>query len=281
VAGRIDVLAGSMSNAVQLQQEGQDVKVFCPVTGESTEHLVGVGGITDLADITQPEIVVGIDSPGGLVNYLMNHVFRARGLTNESGEPLTVDDLANVQILEDGGLRLAALASGDINVGSVELVEAAQLADEIGEENVTILSSAAKDIEQALGVVYSAKTEWIEENPDRAAAFCATVLKANRELAGDFDEYESWANQMIDPDPDPEALRANWEFGRENDVWPYNNTFSEEAFTNDMEVLAASGMIDPDALEIGYEELVDVATVDAAVELLGGEVDQSEVETGG
>ena len=64
--------------------------------------------ITSLDQITDPDIRVAVDSPGGLVNFIMNLVFKEKGLG------ITVNDLENVTILGDGLFkpRLAMVVSG-------------------------------------------------------------------------------------------------------------------------------------------------------------------------
>jgi hypothetical protein len=280
LSGQADVLEATFIVTAQLVQQGQDVKAFCPEEVDTQEHLVGIG-ISDLADITHPGIRVGIDSPGGLINYLMNHVFRARGLTNEEGEPLTVDDLENVKILEDGGLRIAALAADEIDVGSLELDDIEELKKQLGEDTtINILSVTAEDIEDAVGSVLMAKTEWIEEDPERAAAFCASVLKSTRTLAADFDTYLEWATEAGGLEVDEEQLRTNWEFIREHEVWPFDaDVLNEEAVATDIEVLIDSGLLEESASELSFEDLVDRGPPDRAVEMLGGPVeDISELE---
>ncbi len=277
LAGRADVIGTGFSNIVQLRQEDQDVRAFCPVQAKTSEHLMGVG-VDSLEDITDPDVRVGIDSPGGLINYLMNSVFASKGLTDESGDVLTVDDLENVKILEDGGLRLAGLASGEINVGSLDVFEQAQLAEQATAGEVTVLSITAADIDHALGNVFAAKKSWIDESPERAAAFCATILKANRELASDFELYKEWALHIIEPAPDDETLQTNWDFTRKYEVWPYNaDVLNEESFEADIEVLVNSGLLEESAYDYTFEDLVDVGPANEAVELLGGPVDPSDI----
>ncbi len=281
LSGRADIMEGTFIVAAQLVQEGQDVRAFCPEEIDTLEHLVGIG-IDDLADITDPDIRVGIDSPGGLINYLMNHVFRARGLTNDEGEPLTTDDLENVKILEDGGLRLAALAQDEIDVGSLDLFEQERLARQVGGEegDFNLLSVTAQDIEDAVGSVFIAQKEWIDENPDRAAAFCAMIFKATRTLAGDVDEYLEWAEEVTALEFDEKIQREVWAFSRENGVWPYDaSIFNPETVATDIEVLVDTGLLEESTLDLEFEEIVDPGPAQQATEMLGGPVeDVSELE---
>ena len=270
LSGQADVMEATFIVAAQLVQEGQDVRAFCPEEIDTLEHIMGVG-ISDISQITDPGVIVGIDSPGGLINYLMNHLFRAKGITNSDGEPLTTDDLENVQILEDGGLRLASLAQGEINVGSLDLFEQDQLQRRAADLDVNVLSVTAQDIDNAVGSVFIARTEWLQENPERAAAFCAMILDATRTLALDVDTYLEWAEDISALEFDEEVQRRVWEFSRENGVWPYDNSIlNPDTVAADIEVLVDTGLLEESALELSFEDLVDPGPAEQATEMVGG-----------
>jgi hypothetical protein len=275
LSGRADVGSGALVNKVQLVQEGHDFKMFCPIQKDSTEHLVGLTDrITSLEQITNPEIRVAIDSPGGLINFIMNAVFQERGLN------LTTDDLGNVVVLEDGSLRLAALAAGDVDVGSVDLFEVADLQDEIGADAVTVLSVVAEDVE-FLANVFWAPTEWLNQNTEAAGRYCANVLYANRVFASDSDQYHQLLNDYIEGGVDEETARTNWEFAREHEIWPYNaDILNEETVRTTIEVGVASGLLEESALELSFEQLVDTRPMEIAMEILGGPIEAADVEAG-
>lgn len=273
LSGQVDVMEATFIVTAQLVQEGQDVRAFCPEERGTLEHIMGVG-ISDISEITDPDVRVGIDSPGGLINYLMNHLFRNEGLTNDEGEPLTTDDLENVQILEDGGLRLAALAQGEINVGSLDLFEQQELKERAADLDVNVLSVTAQDIDEAIGSVFLARTEWIEEDPDRAAAFCAMILDGIRTLATDEEMYLEWAEDVTALEFDEAIQREVWAFSRENGVWPYDTShINPETVAADLEVLVASGLLEESALELTFEDLVDPEPGERATEMVGGPAD--------
>ena len=151
--GDADVGSGGFTNMVQLLETGQDVKVFCPTQKDSTEHLIGrTDVITSLEQITDPDVRVAVESAGGFLNLLMNLVFLNRDIG------ITTDDLTNTVILEDGSLRLAAMAAGDVDVASLDLFEQADLKAELGEDAVTVLSVVAEDAEFLSNVLW-AKTD--------------------------------------------------------------------------------------------------------------------------
>jgi ABC-type nitrate/sulfonate/bicarbonate transport system substrate-binding protein len=275
LAGQADVGSGGLTELVQLIQEGQDLKAFCPIQKDSTEHLVGrTEAITSLDQITDPEIRVAVDSPGGLINFIMNLVFAEKGMG------ITVDDLENVTILEDGSLRLSALAADEVDVGSVDLFEVADLREQLGEDAITVLSVTAADAD-FLANIYFAPSAWLEENVDLAGRYCATTLYSNRLLASDLEEYKSVVNQFIEGGVPDDVIQGVWEFAREYEIWPYNDdTLSPEAVQQVIEVSVASGLLDETALDLTFEDVVDTRPLEVAMDVLGGPIDPQDVLDG-
>jgi ABC-type nitrate/sulfonate/bicarbonate transport system substrate-binding protein len=275
-SGDADVGSGGFTNMVQLIETGQELKVFCPSQKDSTEHLVGrTDVITSLDQITQPNVRVAVESAGGFLNLLMNLVFLNRDLG------ITTDDLTNTVILEDGSLRLAALAAGDVDVGSLDLFEQAELKAELGDDAVTVLSVVAEDAEFLSNVLW-AKTEWLDENQDVAARYCATLLYSNRVMASDFEQYLAALNQYIAGGvEDEEVAQANWEFARQYEVWPYNTSvLSEDVIGDQLQVSVDTGIIEASSGELSFEDLVDTEVLALAQEYLGGEVTAGDIDSG-
>lgn len=275
LAGRADINSGGLTQLLQLIQEGQDFRAFCPVQKDSTEHLVGrTEAITSLDQITDPNVRVAVDSPGGLINFIMNLVFRERGMD------ITVDDLQNVTILEDGGLRLSALAADEVDVGSVDLFEVADLRDQVGEDAITVLSVTAADAD-FMANIYFAPKEWLDENTDVAGAYCAATLYANRLQASNLEEYERVVNKYIEGGVPNDVTEGIWNFARENEIWPYNtDVLDEEAVRTVIEVSVASGLLDESTLDLTFEDVVDTRPMDIANDLLGGPIDTQDVLDG-
>ena len=275
VSGGADVGSGSVTQAIQLMEQDVDMKLFCPLQSDSTEHLVGITSkISDIQNITDPNIRVAIDSPGGLVNYIMNQIFFDLGMD------LTVDDLENVSVLEDGSLRLSALASGDVDVGSVDLFEIADLQEQIGAEEVTVLSVAAEDSDFLANVLW-APTDWLAENAEVAGAFCATVLYSNRALASDIEQYKAALDKYTTTPVPEEIVQGNWDFARKYEVWPYNaDSLNEELINNQIQVSVASGLLEESASDLTFADIVDPRPMEIAMELLGGPVTPEQVADG-
>jgi ABC-type nitrate/sulfonate/bicarbonate transport system substrate-binding protein len=275
VSGQADVAAGGMTQLIQLIEGGQAVKAFCPVQQDSTEQLAGITSkITSLDQITDPNIRVAVDSPGGLVNSIMNLVFQEKNMG------ITVNDLQNVTVLGDGSQRLAALAAGEVDVGSVDLFELPDLEEQIGAENVTVLSVTAEDSD-FLANIYFAKEDWLNDNLETAARWCATTLYSNRVLASDYDQYKAAVEQFIPGGVDEQITQTNWDFARSYQIWPYNtDVMNSDAIEQIIDVAVKSGLLEESARDLSFEDIVDTRPLDRAMELLGGTVTPDDVNNG-
>jgi ABC-type nitrate/sulfonate/bicarbonate transport system substrate-binding protein len=275
-SGDAEVGSGGFTNMAQLLEAGQDVKVFCPTQKDSTEHLVGrTDAITSLEQISDPDVRVAVESAGGFLNLLMNLVFLNRNID------ITTDDLENTVILEDGSLRLAAMAAGDVDVASLDLFEQADLKEELGEDAVTVLSVVAEDTEFLSNVLW-ARTDWLEENADVAARYCATILYSNRQMASDYEQYKAALEEYSAAGIEDEAVvQANWEFARQYEVWPYNTTvLTDEVIADQLQVSVDTGIIEPETGDLAFEDLVDTEIMAMAQEYVGGDVTAEDVEAG-
>jgi ABC-type nitrate/sulfonate/bicarbonate transport system substrate-binding protein len=275
VSGGADAGSTGMTQVIQLISRGQKLKAFCPIQVDSTEHLVGITSkISSLSQITDPKIRVAVDSPGGLVNFIMNLVFQQKGMG------VTVGDLKNVTVLGDGSERLAALAAGQVDVGSVDLFEMPDLQKQIGAENVTTLSVTAEDADFVANIYY-ASTKWLDENTDLAGRYCAATLFSNRTLASDYEQYKAAVNKYIEGGVEESITKTNWDFARKYQIWPYNDdVLTPEAVSTIIDVGVASGLLESSAKDYSFEDIVDTRPMRIAMDLIGGPVTAEDVQAG-
>jgi ABC-type nitrate/sulfonate/bicarbonate transport system substrate-binding protein len=275
VSGGADAGSTGLTQLIQLISRGQKLKAFCPVQVDSTEHLVGLTDkITSLEQIKDPSIRVAVDSPGGLVNFIMNLVMREKGLG------ITVSDLENVTVLGDGSQRLAALAAGQVDVGSVDLFELPDLQKQVGADGVTTLSVTAADAD-FLANIYYASTKWLDENTDLAGRFCAATLYSNRVLAANYDQYKAAVDKYVEGGVDESITKTNWDFARKYQIWPYNDdAISPDAIRTVIDVAVASGLLESAAKDYRYEDIVDTRPLQIAMDLVGGPVSSEDVLAG-
>lgn len=275
VSDRGDVGSAGMTQVMQLIGHGQDVRAFCPIQVDSTEQLVGLTDkITSLDQITDPDVRVAVDSPGGLVNFIMNLLFQEKNMG------ITVSDLTNVSVLGDGSQRLAALAAGEVDVGSVDLFELPDLQKQIGADAVTTLSVTAADTDFVANIYY-AKKSWLDDNTDLAGRYCATTLYSNRVLASDYAQYTDAVNTYVKGGVDESIIKDNWDFARKYSIWPYNtDVLSPEAVQTIIDVGIPSKLLDASAADLTYEDVVDTRPMDIAMKFLGGPVSAADVKAG-
>jgi ABC-type nitrate/sulfonate/bicarbonate transport system substrate-binding protein len=275
VSGGADAGSTGVTQVIQLIGRGQKLKAFCPIQVDSTEQLVGITDkISSLNQITDPKIRVAVDSPGGLVNFIMNLVFQQKGLG------VTVSDLENVTVLGDGSQRLAALAAGQVDVGSVDLFELPDLQKQVGAENVTTLSVTAADADFVANIYY-APTKWLDENTDLAGRYCAATLYSNRVLASDYNQYKAAVDKYIEGGVDESITKANWDFARKYQIWPYNDdVLTPEAIRTIIDVGVASGLLEDDAKDYSFEDIVDTRPMKIAMDLVGGPVTAEDILAG-
>ena len=275
VSGGADAGSTGMTQVIQLISRGQKLKAFCPIQVDSTEHLVGITDkISSLDQITDPNIRVAVDSPGGLVNFIMNLVFQEKGMG------ITVSDLENVTVLGDGSERLAALAVGQVDVGSVDLFELPDLQKQVGAENVTTLSVTAEDADFVANIYYASE-KWLNENTDLAGRYCATTLYSNRVLASDYNQYKAAVDKYVEGGVDESITKTNWDFARKYQIWPYNaDVLNAEAVQTIVDVGVASGLLEASAKDYSFEDIVDTRPMTIAMELLGGPVTSEDVLAG-
>ena len=269
LSGGVDIVGGSFLSDLQVIATGEPLKAFCPYSSGFDSRIVGVGDVDQLEEVTDPETTLAIESAGGPVNFFMDLVFRARGID------INTTQLENVSIIEDSPLRVAALANGDVDVALINAFQLPQLQEQLGEENVHVLSNVMEDVGGGgIFLAFAATEDYLENNLEQATAFCASVLRANRELSSDFDLYVEMSNEYMEPDVDEETLRSTWESVVDANLWPYNNGLTQEGVELVLDVAMDTGLIEE---ELTYDQIVDERPIQGALELLGGEVDPATI----
>ena len=260
LSGRGDVLVGAFPSGLQLQARGQDIKTFCPQQNATAEELVGTGDVDSIQDLNSEDTTLAIDSAGGAAHWFLS------ALLNQEDVGFTIDDLPNVTILEDGGQRLNAVQNGEADVSVLDFVETEALIKAIGEDKVNVISTFAESIgDTAIFQTFWATSEWLEQNPDTAAALCASVIQSHRASSEDFETFKAVAEEYIDPVPNEEELRRLWELGNEHTVWPTDAVISKEQFEANMDIATESGLLDE---PIAYEDAIAADVMEEAQRLV-------------
>jgi hypothetical protein len=100
-------------------------------------------------------------------------------------------------------------------------------------------------------------------------------------LASDYEQYKNAVDTYVEGGVDETITQTNWDFAREFSVWPYNiDVMDETAIRTVIEVAVESGLLDEEALELTYEDVVDTGPAEAAMDLLGGSVSAEDILAG-
>lgn len=259
LAGEADIVTGSLLAWALVVNQGEEFKAFCPYAKSDDYVVAGRNGITSLEQLLDPATRVGIDSPGGAANSVLDAIFQAKDID------ATVEEIPTKTVLESSSLRESAFAADAVDVTVFHVASFEKLKQEV--PDATMIASLPQDAPDFISLVYAARTDWIDENLDTAAAFCASVLKAGRELKTDYDLYLQAVNETVDEaDAYGEAaLRATWDMFVNYDVLPNDGDMEEESVTFTLDVGVNSGILEEAP---SFDQIVDRRPLDAALDLL-------------
>jgi ABC-type nitrate/sulfonate/bicarbonate transport system substrate-binding protein len=250
LSGESSIVTGSSISIFQAIEQGLPVKIFCPQSAGYDTRIVATGDIDSLEALGENlDVPIAIEGPGGPVNMLMDLVLEAKGLDYRSG------DFTNPTILEDNPARLSALLNGDVQVTVLNAYQIPTVEEELGADNVHVLSNIMADMEG--GVVnagYAAPVKWLEENEAAAVAFCASVLEANQLLTEDFDYYKEMNDKYLEPDMEEDLLRQNWDAITAEKLFPYgDDTITQAGIDSFVQVALDNGVLEE---KLAYEDIV-------------------------
>lgn len=147
----------------------------------------------------EPTTRVGIDNPGGAGAIVLN------ALLSGVGETRDVPDIRNPQVIESSGDRTAEWAAGGLDATVIHEAQYDQLEAQVDRpERIATLDENAPGFIKA---AQAADADWLEENRDLAASYCATTLRAMKALKGDFSLFEAAVNEYVETAPTPQGLQ--------------------------------------------------------------------------
>jgi ABC-type nitrate/sulfonate/bicarbonate transport system substrate-binding protein len=259
LAGNADVLAGSFSATLLLIQQGQDFKYFCPFSNGNDLLLVGTKQVDSVQKLTDKSTRIGIDSVGGLVNFVTNALLAAKGVN------VNVETL-NTQIIEDSPLRTAALVNGDIQAALVHQYDIPAIEKELGKPNVHVLARLWTDTKGLVFETFAARTKWLDDNQQAAAALTKAMLTGNRELSRSYDVYKKAVTTYVEGGAPEATLRTIWELAREYEFWSWNGDLEQDKLDFTVQVAKQSGIVKGD---VDVSQVVDRRAMEAAIGEIG------------
>lgn len=256
LGGQHDVVGGSFASLMLVRESGQDFQAFCPFINLDDFVLAGRNGVTEMEQLFDPQYSVAIDSFGGAADLILNAMLQANGF-EQTGE-----DIPGAQIVTSSGLRTTALAAGEVDASFIHLTQFNQVQQQA--DDAVIISALYEDVPTFIKEVYQAPAQWLEENPESAAAFCASVIASARQLSDDYDAFAAAVETYVEEPPEEAELQELHRLINEYDFWPIDSGFDEEAVQFMGEVAVASGIVEQ---EPDPDDLVNREVLERAFEL--------------
>ena len=250
------ILATSVSAILDAREQGEDVKMFCPYVSMDDFVLAGANGVTTAGQLFEPSTRVGIDSPGGAGAIVLN------ALLSGIGEPRDVDEIPNQRIIESSSARTAEWAAGGLDATVIHdtQYDGARATVDRPVEIATLYENAPGFIK----VAQSARADWLVENRELAARYCATTLRAMRELRADFGLFQAAVDEF-DPDPPAEeSLRELFALIQRYPFWTDDGGLTDGSVQFMIDMATESGVL---TQPMYAGDVVDRATLNRAVEL--------------
>jgi ABC-type nitrate/sulfonate/bicarbonate transport system substrate-binding protein len=261
LSGEIDATSGAFLGYLQARAGQPQLRAFCPEQSTTNAVVVSTNpDVTSLEDLTSDDVRTLVESPGGPNDFFMNAAFEGAGVD------IKVEDLTNTRIVENMEQRFAALAAGNADVGVVWNYNVADLEEAVGAENVNVLADFTDY--PSVYLAYISTEEWLDENPDEAAAFCAAVLKTNRDLAADFDVFMGHVGEYVEGEPPAEQMEMTWQAANDSSMWPYEDGLSAADVEPLLQLALDNGLLEE---PLTYEDVVDDTAFKAALELMAAE----------
>ncbi len=235
LSGRADVIGGSFISHVLARESGIDLQVFCPFVSLDTLSLVGRNGVDSVDDFFDPKTRVAIDSPGGAGAMSMNALLKSQNA------PGFIPDLPNVTILDSSGLRTTAFAANEVDATVIHSYQLAQVIESGEVPDGVLIATLYEDVPVFIKEAYAAPKAWLDENPESAARFCASIITANRQLTNTFSGYKAAVEKYVEKPPSEEVLEAVFKILQGGELWPVDGGLPQDAVEYMVELAVLSG----------------------------------------
>jgi ABC-type nitrate/sulfonate/bicarbonate transport system substrate-binding protein len=254
--GNANVLATTLSAILDTREQGEDVRVFCPYVSMDDFVLAGANGVRTADQLFEPSTRVGIDRPGGSGAIVLN------ALLSGVGEARDVHELPNPVILENSKERTAAWAAGQLDATVIHDTQYDAVQASVNEP--VLIATLFDNAPGFIKVAQAARADWLAQNRELAARYCATTLRAMRELRGDFTLFRAAVDEIVEAPPSEEALEELFALIQKYPFWTDDGGLSEDSVRFMIDIATESGVLDR---PMNAVDVVDRETLRRAVEL--------------
>ena len=254
--GNAQVLATSVSAILDAREQGEDLKIFCPYVSQDDFVLAGANGVNTAGQLFEPSTRVGIDSPGGAGAIVLN------ALLSGIGEPRDVHEIPNQQIIESSSARTDAWAAGQLDATVIHdtQYDSAQRAV----SRPVLIATLYENAPGFIKVAQAARADWLGENRDLAARYCATTLRAMKALKNDFALFQAAVDEYVEEPPSQESLKELFDLIQRYPFWTDDGGLSNGSVKFMIDIATESGVL---TQPMNAADIVDRETLGRAVEL--------------
>lgn len=254
--GRAQVMATSFSAILDEREQGDDLKIFCPYVSMDDFVLAGANGVNTVGQLFEPSTRVGIDSPGGASAIVLN------ALLSGVGEPRDIPDIPTQQIIESSSARTAAWAAGDLDATVIH--DTQYDGAQASVNRPVLIATLYENAPGFIKVAQSARADWLDQNRELAARYCATTLRAMRALKGDFALFQAAVDEYVEEPPSEGSLRELFALIDQYPFWTDDGGLSDDSVKFMIDIATESGVL---SAPVDAADVVDRETLNRAVEL--------------
>jgi NitT/TauT family transport system substrate-binding protein len=256
LSGQIDIIGQSTMAQLLIIDKGLPFKIFTPFALSDDFVIAATKDIKTVAQLKDPSTVVASDSPGGAGQTVFDAMLKA----NNAG--FLVTDIPKKVIIESSGERASALASGDCEATVIHLPQANDAAKQ---KDIHIIARLYGQVPNFLKETYAAKTDWLGENLETAAAVTASVIQSSRDLLKDYATFESAVNELMEEPPEAADLKELYPIIQDNDIYPANGDLTDERVQYMIDLGKEEGLLKTD---LTPDKVLDRRPMERAMELL-------------
>ncbi|MQB01740.1 MAG: PhnD/SsuA/transferrin family substrate-binding protein [Actinobacteria bacterium] len=255
LAGEADVVISDVVSVASAMNQGAEIKAVAGASSHYGATIVGRADYESLEDLRGQNF--GVPSLGGTARIITDVTLRENDLLGE------------VNYLAVGGSpeMVPALEAGRIAAGTFT-PSVLPLMREDPDLNVLVENTATIH-ERLPNFVYVTTDAFIEENPDAIQRLVKAMIEGERDIAENFESYQTAVESMMPGTYTDEQLEDLWTTITEGGYWAVNGGIHFEALTGVLDLFyeLPDSPTDPTITE--GSQLYDTQFVDAGLEDLG------------
>jgi ABC-type nitrate/sulfonate/bicarbonate transport system substrate-binding protein len=209
LSGRLAVVGQSTMAHLLLIERGLPFKLIVPYI-LSDDFVIATG--PDVTSIEQlRDVVVATDSPGGAGTTILDAIL----LGARAG--FMVSDLSKKVVIESSGERTSALANGDCEATIIHLPQANSIP---ADKRIHTIGELWRTSPDFLKECYAARTDWIDDNIETAAALAAGLISNSRVMSRSFADWDRAVQTFIEEPPPANEMREIFPLIEDYAFWP-------------------------------------------------------------